>query len=208
MFCVEERLTAAHRPHCAGSSASTGTLYPALTFTPLVDKVDLFKTKKLPVEFLSDNKLLFQEYSQLKTITVSFSLLVTRDVQGNSQSFHWQSLLSANFALRTLPCTQLCSTIQIDFLFLLTSFPNHSARMNVIKAGLHFPPAVECNWWAELYGLQTQYPSVGLTGMKVLNQTHSVGPSLPHNWNRSFVYKTFNRSPNFFYVNGLQCKKQ
>ena len=88
MFCVEERLTAAHRPQCAGSSASTGTLYPALTFTPLVDKVDLFKTKKLPVEFLSDNKLLFQEYSQLKTITVSFSLLDTRDLQGNSQSFH------------------------------------------------------------------------------------------------------------------------
>ena len=40
-------------------------------FKPLVDKVDIFKTKKLPVEFLSDNKLVFQEYTHLKTITVS-----------------------------------------------------------------------------------------------------------------------------------------
>lgn len=40
-------------------------------FKPLVDKVEIFKTKKLPVEFLSDNKLVFQEYSHLRTITVS-----------------------------------------------------------------------------------------------------------------------------------------
>ena len=40
-------------------------------FKPLVDKPDLFKAKKLPVEFLSDNKLVFQEYSHLKTVTVS-----------------------------------------------------------------------------------------------------------------------------------------
>ena len=53
-------------------------------FKPLVDKPDLFKAKKLPVEFLSDNKLVFQEYSHLKTVTVStkvhvmpyFSLLI------------------------------------------------------------------------------------------------------------------------------------
>jgi hypothetical protein len=31
----------------------------------------MFKTKKLPVEFLSDNKLVFQEYSHLRTIKVS-----------------------------------------------------------------------------------------------------------------------------------------
>ena len=36
-----------------------------------MDKVEIFKTKKLPVEFLSDNKLVFQEYSHLRTITVS-----------------------------------------------------------------------------------------------------------------------------------------
>lgn len=40
-------------------------------FKPLVDRVEIFKTKKLPVEFLSDNKLVFQEYSHLRTITVS-----------------------------------------------------------------------------------------------------------------------------------------
>ena len=61
----------AHRPNCQGSSTNTGTLYPALVFKPLIDKIDLFKTKKLPVEFLSDNKLVFQEYSGLKTVTVS-----------------------------------------------------------------------------------------------------------------------------------------
>ena len=74
IFCVEDRLTVAHRPNCQGSSASTGTLYPALVFKPLVDKIDLFKTKKLPVEFLSDNKLVFQEYSHLATVTVSSPL--------------------------------------------------------------------------------------------------------------------------------------
>ena len=71
IFCVEDRLTVAHRPNCQGSSTNTGTLYPALVFKPLIDKIDLFKTKKLPVEFLSDNKLVFQEYSGLKTVTVS-----------------------------------------------------------------------------------------------------------------------------------------
>ena len=30
----------------------------------------MFKTKRLPVEFLTDNKLVFQEYSHLKTIKV------------------------------------------------------------------------------------------------------------------------------------------
>eukprot|EP00092_Neocalanus_flemingeri_P031974 GFUD01034744.1.p2 GENE.GFUD01034744.1~~GFUD01034744.1.p2 ORF type:complete len:342 (+),score=84.10 GFUD01034744.1:1122-2147(+) len=69
LFFVEDRLTVAHRPNSQGSSATTGTLYPALVFKPLVDKVDIFKTKKLPVEFLSDNKLVFQEYTHLKTIT-------------------------------------------------------------------------------------------------------------------------------------------
>jgi len=68
LFLVEERLTVAHRPNSQGSSATTGTLYPALVYSPLVDKVDMFKTKKLPVEFLSDNKLVFQEYSHLRTI--------------------------------------------------------------------------------------------------------------------------------------------
>merc|ERR1712130_769958 len=69
LFFVEDKLTVAHRPNSQGSSATTGTLYPALVFKPLVDKVDIFKTKKLPVEFLSDNKLVFQEYTHLKTIT-------------------------------------------------------------------------------------------------------------------------------------------
>jgi len=69
LFFVEDRLTVAHRPNSQGSSATTGTLYPALVFKPLVDRVDIFKTKKLPVEFLSDNKLVFQEYTHLRTIT-------------------------------------------------------------------------------------------------------------------------------------------
>ena len=63
----------AHRPNSQGSSSNTGTLYPALVFKPLLDKIDLFKTKKLPVEFLSDNKLVFQDYSQLATVTVSLA---------------------------------------------------------------------------------------------------------------------------------------
>ena len=99
IFCVEERLTVAHRPNYQGSSTTSGTLYPALVrlpykenlkekliqfrisslvktwlfqvFKALVDKPDLFKTKKLPVEFLSDHKLVFQEYSHLKTVSVS-----------------------------------------------------------------------------------------------------------------------------------------
>ena len=71
IFCVEDRLTVAHRPNCQGSSSCKGTLYPALVFKALVDKIDLFKTKKLPVEFLSDNKLVFQDYSGLTTVTVS-----------------------------------------------------------------------------------------------------------------------------------------
>ena len=51
-------------------------------FKPLVDKVDIFKTKKLPVEFLSDNKLVFQEYTHLKTITVSlFSTNILHCIQ-------------------------------------------------------------------------------------------------------------------------------
>jgi sensor domain CHASE-containing protein len=45
-------------------------------YSPLVDKVDMFKTKKLPVEFLSDNKLVFQEYSHLRTIKVSKELQI------------------------------------------------------------------------------------------------------------------------------------
>ena len=46
-------------------------IFPEQVFKPLVDRVEIFKTKKLPVEFLSDNKLVFQEYSHLRTITVS-----------------------------------------------------------------------------------------------------------------------------------------
>ena len=30
IFCVEERLTVAHRPNYQGSSSTSGTLYPAL----------------------------------------------------------------------------------------------------------------------------------------------------------------------------------
>ena len=30
IFCVEDRLTVAHRPNYQGSSSTTGTLYPAL----------------------------------------------------------------------------------------------------------------------------------------------------------------------------------
>ena len=40
-------------------------------FKPLVDNVTMYSTKKLPLEFLSDHKLVFQEYSQLKIIKVS-----------------------------------------------------------------------------------------------------------------------------------------
>ena len=41
----------------------------------MVDKVEMFKSKKLPVEFLSDNKLVFQEYSHLRTIKVSITFM-------------------------------------------------------------------------------------------------------------------------------------
>ena len=55
--------------HLNLSSISQSLLWQV--FKPLVDRVEIFKTKKLPVEFLSDNKLVFQEYSHLRTITVS-----------------------------------------------------------------------------------------------------------------------------------------
>ena len=55
----------------AGWQGQTIYLVYFQVFKPLVDKPDLFKAKKLPVEFLSDNKLVFQEYSHLKTVTVS-----------------------------------------------------------------------------------------------------------------------------------------
>ena len=45
------------------------------TFKPLVDTPGLYKTpkgSKLPVEFLSDLKLDFQDCNKLKVITVSF----------------------------------------------------------------------------------------------------------------------------------------
>ena len=44
-------------------------------YSPVVDKVEMFKSKKLPVEFLSDNKLVFQEYSHLRTIKVSITFM-------------------------------------------------------------------------------------------------------------------------------------
>ena len=34
IFCVEERLTVAHRPNYQGSSTTSGTLYPALVRLP------------------------------------------------------------------------------------------------------------------------------------------------------------------------------
>lgn len=68
LFAVEQTLVLATR------SAGAANLRPALTFKPLVDIPGLFKGpkgSKLPVEFLSDLKLDFQDCNKLKVITVS-----------------------------------------------------------------------------------------------------------------------------------------
>ena len=69
---VENTLVLATRTGQSGH----GNLHPALTFKPLVDTPGLYKGpkgSKLPVEFLSDLKLDFQDCTKLKVITVSFN---------------------------------------------------------------------------------------------------------------------------------------
>jgi len=71
LLAVEHKLVLANR----SGGRDQGNLWPALTFKPLVDTPGLYKTpkgSKLPVEFLSDLKLDFQDCNKLKVITVSF----------------------------------------------------------------------------------------------------------------------------------------
>jgi hypothetical protein len=69
LLAVEANLVLANRPH--GPQASNGPLHPALTFTPLVDSVGLWKGpkgSKHPVEFLADLKLDFQDCNKVRII--------------------------------------------------------------------------------------------------------------------------------------------
>ena len=56
----------------------SGNFHPALSFKLLVDASGHFKgskTNKVPVEFLSDLKIDFQDCNKLRVITVSFIFL-------------------------------------------------------------------------------------------------------------------------------------
>ena len=55
IFCVEERLTVAHRPNYQGSSSTTGTLYPALVsrLVCCIFKCITFNTQSLWVGYFT-----------------------------------------------------------------------------------------------------------------------------------------------------------
>jgi len=75
LFLVEDALVLAQRSAAsspgAEGNAGQGTLFPALSFRPLADRVRLWKAsgnKKLPVEFLVDLKLDFQDVGRLRAM--------------------------------------------------------------------------------------------------------------------------------------------